>query len=175
MFALSDPATLTALLEEAGFFDIELELVPIRREYASVVDWLGETRDLSRQFATVWAGLGDEDRQSLRDHIAAAAADYADDSGALVLPGQLAGGRCLCLTADGARQGRALRQPTQKSFRRNATTKMGGALQGFYEMSLSGEDCLMRVRTFISRRWSCCCSPPSPPRTIHTWCSPVRP
>ena len=87
MFALSDPATLTALLEEAGFFDIELELVPIRREYASVVDWLGETRDLSRQFATVWAGLGDEDRQSLRDHVDAAAAAYADDSGALVLPG----------------------------------------------------------------------------------------
>ncbi len=78
---------LTELLEEAGFFDVELELVPIRREYASVVDWLGETRDLSRQFATVWAGLGDEDRQALRDHVAAAAAAYTDDTGALVLPG----------------------------------------------------------------------------------------
>jgi SAM-dependent methyltransferase len=88
MFALSDPARLTELLEDAGFLDIDIEPVAIRREYASVVDWLGETRDLSRQFATVWAGLGDEQRQALRDHVAAAAAAYTDQAGALVLPGR---------------------------------------------------------------------------------------
>lgn len=87
MFALSDRVGLTELLDEAGFLDVEIEPVPILRNYASVVDWLGETRDLSRQFAGVWADLADEQRQALRDHIAAAAADYADQSGALALPG----------------------------------------------------------------------------------------
>ncbi len=87
MFALSDRERLTELLDEAGFLDVEIEPVPILRNYASVVDWLGETRDLSRQFASVWADLADEQRQALRDHIAAAAADYADQSGALALPG----------------------------------------------------------------------------------------
>jgi SAM-dependent methyltransferase len=87
MFALANPTTLTELLEEAGFLDIEIEHVAISREYASAIDWLGETRDLSRQFAAVWADLGDEARQSLRDHVAAAAAPYADASGALILPG----------------------------------------------------------------------------------------
>ena len=87
MYALSNPTTLTELLDEAGFLDVEIEQVPISRQYASVVDWLGETRDLSRQFATVWADLGDEDRQALRDHVAAAVAPYTDDTGALVLPG----------------------------------------------------------------------------------------
>jgi SAM-dependent methyltransferase len=87
MFALSDRARLTELLDGAGFLDVEIDPVPILRNYASVVDWLGETRDLSRQFAGVWAELGDKQRQALRDHIAAAAGDYADPSGALALPG----------------------------------------------------------------------------------------
>ena len=81
------PGRLTELLDGAGFLDVEIDSVPILRTYASVVDWLGETRDLSRQFAAVWAELGDEQRQALRDHITAAAGDYADPSGALALPG----------------------------------------------------------------------------------------
>ena len=62
--------------------------MPIRREYAIVLDWLGETRDRSHQFATVWAGLCDEERQALRDQIAAVAAQpYTDAAGASDLPG----------------------------------------------------------------------------------------
>lgn len=91
MFALADPAKLTELLEDAGFFDIEIEPVAIMRHYASVIDWLGETRDLSRQFAAVWGELSDEQRQRLRDHVAEAAAPYTDQSGALALPGSSLG------------------------------------------------------------------------------------
>jgi ubiquinone/menaquinone biosynthesis C-methylase UbiE len=87
MFALAAPGKLTEMLEDAGFFDIETESVAIARSYASVLDWLGETRDLSRQFAEVWGTLSDEQRQQLRDAIATAAAEYADASGSLTLPG----------------------------------------------------------------------------------------
>jgi hypothetical protein len=87
MFALSDRARLADLLEHAGFLDIEIEPVAIHRTYASVVDWLGETLDLSRAFAAVWSRLGDAERQALREHVAAAAVEYTDDAGALDLPG----------------------------------------------------------------------------------------
>jgi SAM-dependent methyltransferase len=87
MFALAEPGKLTELLEDAAFFDIETESVPIVRRYSSVLDWLGETRDLSRQFSAVWARLSDEHRQELRDAVTEAAADYIDDSGSVTLPG----------------------------------------------------------------------------------------
>jgi ubiquinone/menaquinone biosynthesis C-methylase UbiE len=87
MFALSAPGRLQEMLEEAGFLDIEVEAVPIARRYVGVADWLGETVDLSRQFAAVWTQLGDEQREALRDRVAVASAEYADQSGALDLPG----------------------------------------------------------------------------------------
>jgi SAM-dependent methyltransferase len=87
MFALAAPGKLVELLEDAAFFDIATESVPIVRSYASVLDWLGETLDLSRQFAAVWGRLSDAERQQLRDAVAAAAADYIDASGAVTLPG----------------------------------------------------------------------------------------
>jgi SAM-dependent methyltransferase len=87
MFALAAPGKLIELLEDAAFFDVETRSVPIVRRYTSVLDWLGETRDLSRQFSAVWGRLSDEERQRLRDAVAAAAAEYVDESGAVVLPG----------------------------------------------------------------------------------------
>jgi SAM-dependent methyltransferase len=87
MFALSAPGLLAELLRDAGFFDVEVEPVPIVRSYESVLDFLGETRDLSRQFAAVWGGLTDEQRQQLRDRVSVAAAAFTDDDGTLELPG----------------------------------------------------------------------------------------
>ncbi|HET9094823.1 MAG TPA: methyltransferase domain-containing protein [Solirubrobacteraceae bacterium] len=87
MFALADPTKLAGLLEDAGFLDIEIEAVPILRSYASLTDWLGETRDLSRQFAPVWDSLEDQGRRRLRDALAAAAGEYTHTDGALALPG----------------------------------------------------------------------------------------
>ncbi len=87
MFALAAPGKLVELLEDAGFFDIETESVPIVWRYGSVIDWLGETRDLSRQFSGAWATLSDEQRQQLREAVAVAAGEYTDADGALILPG----------------------------------------------------------------------------------------
>ena len=87
MFALSAPGLLNTMLEDAGFFDIEIEPVPILRSYDNVLDWLGETRDLMRSLGTVWATLSDEQRRELREHIGAAASDYVSADGSLALPG----------------------------------------------------------------------------------------
>lgn len=87
MFALAAPGMLSEMLGDAGFLEVQIDAVAILRRYASVTDWLGETLDLSRQFAGAWSGLDDEQRQRLREHVAQAAAPYTDDAGALALPG----------------------------------------------------------------------------------------
>lgn len=87
MFALSAPGRLPEMLGEAGFLDVVTDAVPIMRRFANVLDWLGQTLDLSRQFATAWSELSDAQRQEVREHVAAAAREYTDASGALALPG----------------------------------------------------------------------------------------
>jgi ubiquinone/menaquinone biosynthesis C-methylase UbiE len=87
MFALAAPGRLTELLEETGFYEIDVEEVPITWRWGSVLDWIGETRDRSHNFATVWAGLSDEQRQRLRQRVAADAEPYKDETGAFELPG----------------------------------------------------------------------------------------
>ena len=87
MFALAAPGKLQEMLEDAGFFDVEIEPVPIVRRYANVLDWLGECLDLMRQFSGVWATLSDEQRQHLRDVVAAGAAEYTAADGTIALPG----------------------------------------------------------------------------------------
>lgn len=87
MFALAAPGLLTGMLEDAGFFDIEVEPIAIVRRYANVLDWLGESRDLMRQFSGVWGTLSDEQRQELRDAVADAAAPYTAADGSIAVPG----------------------------------------------------------------------------------------
>ena len=71
MFALAAPGKLAEMLEATGFYEIDVEEVPITWQWGSVLDWIGETRDRSHNFATVWAGLSDDERQRLRARVAA--------------------------------------------------------------------------------------------------------
>ncbi len=87
MFALSTPGKLTELLQDAGFLEIEVEVVPIVRHYVDALDWLGETLDLSRQLASVWPNLSKDQRAQLRQTIADGAHEYTDHNGAIALPG----------------------------------------------------------------------------------------
>jgi SAM-dependent methyltransferase len=87
MFALSREGLLAELLAEAGFFDIIVEPVAIVRQYSGVLDWIGETRDLSQQFGSVWGSLSDPERQELRERVAEAAAPYTAEEGSITLPG----------------------------------------------------------------------------------------
>lgn len=87
MFALAAPGLLRQMLEDAGFFEIEVEPVPIVRSYANVLDWIGESRDLMRQFSGVWGTLSDEQRQGLRDTIAGHAGEYIGADGSVAVPG----------------------------------------------------------------------------------------
>jgi SAM-dependent methyltransferase len=86
MFALSQPAQLLELLEDAGFFEIEVEPVAMPRTYPSVIAWIGETVDLSRSFKAAWSELSDEQRRALRARLEELAAPYMDEQEAIVVP-----------------------------------------------------------------------------------------
>ncbi len=86
MFALAAPGRLGELLEDGGFFDVEVMPVEMPRSYANLNAWLGETVDLSRPFRGVWNALGDQQRAALRARIGELAREFTDASGALVLP-----------------------------------------------------------------------------------------
>ncbi len=94
MFALAAPGLLARMLEDAGFYEIEVEPVPLTRRWESVLDWLGETRDRSNNFGKTWARMSGDERRGLRERIAAAAQPYTDESGAFEL-----GGSCLAAVA----------------------------------------------------------------------------
>jgi SAM-dependent methyltransferase len=87
MFALSRDGLVAEMLAEAGFFDIVVEPVAIVRQYSDVLDWIGETRDLTQQFASVWGSLSDPERQELRERVAQAAAPYTGGEGSITLSG----------------------------------------------------------------------------------------
>jgi SAM-dependent methyltransferase len=87
MFALSSPGTVDELLGDAGFLEVTAEPVAIERRYASVLEWIGETHDLSMMFARVWSELGDADRRRVREEAELRAAAFMGADGAITLPG----------------------------------------------------------------------------------------
>jgi ubiquinone/menaquinone biosynthesis C-methylase UbiE len=89
MFALAAPGVLAEMLADAGFFDVEVEPVAISEYYASVIDWIGQTRDRSQGFAKLWDQFSDAQRQELRGQIAEAAGAFADGDGGFDVPGSV--------------------------------------------------------------------------------------
>lgn len=88
MFTLAAPGRLEALLEEAGFAEVEVDAVQLDRMYESVDEWLEETYDLSVMFAEVYDGLEDKERRQIVEKVASLAEPYSQDDGALLLPGR---------------------------------------------------------------------------------------
>jgi SAM-dependent methyltransferase len=86
MFALAQPAQLLELLEDAGFFEIQVEPIEMPRTYPSVIAWIGETIDLSRVFKAAWSPLSDEERRAVRARVAELAVPYLDAHEAFVVP-----------------------------------------------------------------------------------------
>jgi SAM-dependent methyltransferase len=88
MFALAPAPRLQELLESAGFVDVEVDGVTIDRPSPDVDAFLAETLELSAQFATVMAELGEADRARVRNRVAELAEQFAQPDGTLLLPGR---------------------------------------------------------------------------------------
>ena len=88
MFAFRDPQRIRALLEEAGFTDVEVEHIPVVFRYASLDDWWDTQLEISTSLARAVVALTPAQRDDLRDAVDARLAEYVAADGAVALPGR---------------------------------------------------------------------------------------
>jgi len=86
MFSLGDRRILEDLLRGAGFLDLELEAVELRRSEAGIGAFLASTLDLSRPFAELRERLSEEGWQALQAKIAELAEPFTGPDGSLAFP-----------------------------------------------------------------------------------------
>lgn len=86
MFALADPERLRERIEDAGFVEVVIDSVELRRDAASVDGFIQETLDLSRPFADVRDQLSTEQWSEVSRRVAALAEPFTSADGTLRLP-----------------------------------------------------------------------------------------
>jgi ubiquinone/menaquinone biosynthesis C-methylase UbiE len=86
MFALADPALLRELLESAGFVEVLLDRVDLRRDNASVEDYIETQLDLSGLFAEARDRLSDHQWSEVKARIGVLAEPYAAGDGSVEFP-----------------------------------------------------------------------------------------
>jgi SAM-dependent methyltransferase len=86
MFAFAPPGRIEALLEEAGFTEVEVSALDLAFTYADEDAWWEDRVGLSIPFTDALAGLDADRRDRLREAIDARLAEYRDESGRLTVP-----------------------------------------------------------------------------------------
>jgi len=88
MFAFAAPGRIEALLEEAGFAEVEVAAVDLAFAYADEDAWWEDRVALSVPFADALSRVDADRRDRLRDAIDTRLAEYRDESGGLTVPGR---------------------------------------------------------------------------------------
>jgi SAM-dependent methyltransferase len=85
-FALSDPVQVRELLEQAGFQEIEQDVVDLLDHYEDAEEFWNETLDLSGTFRTAIAELDRDQRAQVRAALDVELEPYAQPDGTVQLP-----------------------------------------------------------------------------------------
>jgi SAM-dependent methyltransferase len=88
MFILSAPGRLQELLEAAGFVDVIVDSVQTPRTFASVEQYVAETREISSFFGELFEPLSPDEREAMVQEIADLAQPYTDADGSLRFTGR---------------------------------------------------------------------------------------
>jgi SAM-dependent methyltransferase len=88
MFAFAPPGRVEALLEAAGFAEVEVEALDLAFAYADEDAWWEDRVALSVPFADALARVDAGRRDRLREAIDTRLAEYRDESGGLTVPGR---------------------------------------------------------------------------------------
>jgi SAM-dependent methyltransferase len=87
-FALGDAGVVRGLLEDAGFFDIEVEALGLVREHASFEELWEVQLDLSRTFRDAVMAQPEEEVEQIKQSLAARFAPFTTAAGMLEIPGR---------------------------------------------------------------------------------------
>ena len=86
-FTLSEPGRLHALLDEAGFTEVVIDVVDIERRFPDVERYLASTVAISSVVAERWPGLSDAQRAAIVARVAELAQPFTSADG-IALPGR---------------------------------------------------------------------------------------
>jgi SAM-dependent methyltransferase len=86
-FDLATPELVGALLEDAGFAEIETAELELSFPYAGAIDYFSEAVALTRPLADLVAGLDERQSKDLRERLEQKTAPYAHADGSFSLPG----------------------------------------------------------------------------------------
>jgi SAM-dependent methyltransferase len=87
-FALADPDRLRAMLEEAGFADVEIDRVAVAQSHADFDSFWEVTLDVSRVFHDAVMGRPDPEIAEIREEMRERLSQFAGPDGRLEIPGR---------------------------------------------------------------------------------------
>jgi SAM-dependent methyltransferase len=87
MFGLGAPGLLAEMLQDAGFTEVTVNPVALRRRYAGTAAFLAETRELSGIFARTTAELSDEDAAAVEARVEELVEPFRSRDAGIELPG----------------------------------------------------------------------------------------
>jgi ubiquinone/menaquinone biosynthesis C-methylase UbiE len=87
MFRLAADGTLQDVLQSAGFEDVTVRTVELRREYTDIGSYIAEQIELSPMMGSAYRELPEADQLAIVDRMTAAAEPFTAADGSVVLPG----------------------------------------------------------------------------------------
>jgi SAM-dependent methyltransferase len=81
MFVLGNKDELRALVEGAGFADVQTDEVPVRTDYRDADEYVRRSNEMGGMFSRAWAAASKDDREAMTEEIQEAFEPFAVDGG----------------------------------------------------------------------------------------------
>jgi SAM-dependent methyltransferase len=86
MFALANKEELRALVEDAGFANVQIDDVPVQNDYRDVDEYVRRANEMGGVFSRAWTAASEDQREAMTAELRDAVEPYAVDGG-YELPG----------------------------------------------------------------------------------------
>ena len=81
MFVLADKEELRALVEGAGFTDVEMDEVPVHNNYRDVDEFVHRSNETGGMFARAWTAASEDEREAMAEEFRDAFEPFSVDGG----------------------------------------------------------------------------------------------
>ena len=81
MFVLADKEELRALVDGAGFADVEIDEVPVHNDYRGVDEFVHLSNETGGMFARAWTAASEDEREAMTEQFREAFGPFAVDGG----------------------------------------------------------------------------------------------